>query len=74
MATPWKLPDVGEGDVVALAADKEGDGRVSYVGVARVVAKGGLGEALERLLRHRREGVDRDEGKFADILCIEGDQ
>lgn len=73
MATPWRLPDVGEGELVALAADK-GDGGVTYVGIARVVAKGGLKEALERLLKHRSEGVEVDEGKFADILTITDDQ
>ncbi|TXT09017.1 hypothetical protein VHUM_02491 [Vanrija humicola] len=70
MGTPWRLPDVGEGQLVALAADTAGDGNVSYVGVGRVVAKGGLREALGRLIRHRSEGVDRDEGKFCDIMCI----
>lgn len=74
MGRPHLLPDVGEGELVALVADTEGDGRVSYVGVARVVANGGLREALGRLLRHRAEGVERDEGKFADILCIIDDQ
>jgi len=74
MATPHLLPDVAEGEIVALVTDTQGDGKVSYVGVARVVAKGGLREALERLLKHRAEGVDRDEGKFADILCIIDDQ
>lgn len=74
MGTPWRLPDVGEGQLVALAADTAGDGNVSYVGVGRVVAKGGLREALARLIRHRSEGVDRDEGKFCDIMCIIDDQ
>ncbi|KAL1411375.1 hypothetical protein Q8F55_002331 [Vanrija albida] len=73
MGTPWRLPDVGEGQLVALAADTAGDGTVSYVGVGRVVAKGGLREALGRLIRHRSEGVERDEGKFCDIMCIVDD-
>lgn len=73
MAKPWLLPDVGEGDIVGLVSDTEGNGKVSFVGVARVVARGGLRDQLERLLRHRAEGVDRDEGKFADILCIIND-
>lgn len=74
MGTPWRLPDVAEGELVALAADTAGDGNVSYVGVGRVVARGGLREALERLQRHRAEGVERDEGKFVDIMCIIDDQ
>lgn len=74
MSTPWRLPDVGEGDVVGLVADTDGSGRVRFVGVAKIVAKGGLRDQLERLLRHRSEGVERDEGKFADILSIIDDQ
>lgn len=71
---PHLLPDVIEGQLVALVADTDGAGNVAYVGVARVVAPGGLSEARNRLLKHRAEGVDKDEGRFADILCIVTDQ
>jgi translation initiation factor 2D len=70
--TPWRLPQLAAGAVVALAEGGSGD--VSYVGVGRVAAKDGLEGALTRLVKHRSEGVERDEGKFADIVCIIDDQ
>jgi translation initiation factor 2D len=47
---------------------------VRYVGVGRIMAEGGMRGAVERREQVLREGVDRDEGKFCDILCIIGDQ
>lgn len=70
---PWRLPKVAAGAVVTFVAPVS-DAGVSYVGVGRVVATDGLEGALERLVKHRTEGVERDEGKFADILCIVDDQ
>ncbi|CAK9781183.1 hypothetical protein CC85DRAFT_289014 [Cutaneotrichosporon oleaginosum] len=66
--TPWRLPALPAGAIVALAAGGSGD--VLYVGVGRVAAADGLEGALGRLVKHRNEGVERDEGKFADIICI----
>ncbi|BEI93373.1 uncharacterized protein CcaverHIS019_0510010 [Cutaneotrichosporon cavernicola] len=70
--TPWRLPQLPAGSIVAFAAGGSGD--VSYVGVGRVVAADGLEGALTRLVKHRTEGVDCDEGKFADIICIVDDR
>jgi translation initiation factor 2D len=47
---------------------------VEYVGVGKVVSRGGLRGARDRLMKHRSEGVDVDEGKFCDVMCISGDQ
>lgn len=73
---PWKLPTVPENTMVALVApvDPKQPGKVAYVGVGHVVAKGGLAGALERRVRHMNEGVDHDDGKFCDIMCIIDDQ
>ncbi|KAL7422036.1 hypothetical protein Q5752_003809 [Cryptotrichosporon argae] len=67
-ATPWLLPDVAEGGLVALAAGPSPDA-LSYVAVGRVVSPGGVRGALET----RRKAVDgavSEEGRFCDILCI----
>lgn len=47
---------------------------VRYIGIGRVVAEGGMKGAVERRKQVLDEGVDRDEGRFCDILCIIGDQ
>jgi hypothetical protein len=47
---------------------------VRYIGIGRVVAEGGVRGAVERRRQVLDEGVDRDEGRFCDILCIIGDQ
>ena len=60
--------------MVAFVSSSKGDDEVQYVGVGRVVAAGGIRGAVERLTRHRSEGVEVDEGKFCDILCFAGDQ
>lgn len=71
---PHLLPDVPEGAVVAFAISSAGDESVEYVGVGKVVSRGGLRGARDRLMKHRNEGVDVDEGKFCDVMCISGDQ
>lgn len=69
------LPNLPEGSIVAFVTSPDDNSDlVEYLGVGRIAAKGGTKAALERFMRHRREGVDVDEGKFADILCIHGDQ
>ncbi|RSH89032.1 hypothetical protein EHS25_002694 [Saitozyma podzolica] len=70
---PHLLPDVPEGAVVAFATSPSGDESVEYVGVGKVVSRGGLRGARDRLMKHRSEGVDVDEGKFCDVMCISGD-
>ncbi|RXK34762.1 hypothetical protein M231_07983 [Tremella mesenterica] len=71
---PHLLPDVKEGEVVALVSPhNEEEGEVVYVGVSRVVAPGGLSGALERRKRNLEQGVEREEGRFAEILCIVDD-
>ncbi|EIW65985.1 hypothetical protein TREMEDRAFT_45974 [Tremella mesenterica DSM 1558] len=71
---PHLLPDVKEGEVVALVSPHNGEeGEVVYVGVSRVVAPGGLSGALERRKRNLEQGVEREEGRFAEILCIVDD-
>lgn len=62
--------------MVALVAQTEPDqpGKVAYVGVGRVVARGGLAGALERRIRSIQEDVDIDDGKFCDMMCIIDDQ
>lgn len=73
---PWLLPDVDEGAIVAFttaAAGRDSED-VQYVGIGRVAAKGGMRAAVDAREKHLAEGVDRDEGKFCDILCIVGDQ
>jgi len=59
---------------VAFTTASEGGGGVAYVGVGRVVSEGGMRGAVERREKVLQEGVDRDEGKFCDIMCIIGDQ
>ena len=72
---PWLLPDVPKDGIVAFTSATSGiDGKVSYVGVGRVVSDGGIKGAVERREEVLRDGVDRDEGRFCDILCIIGDQ
>lgn len=71
---PWLLPDLPESSIVAFVISPEGNETVEYLGVGRIAAKNGTKEAVERFMRHRQEGADVDEGKFADILCIKGDQ
>lgn len=44
------------------------------MGIGRVVAEGGMRGAVERRRQVLEEGVDRDEGRFCDVLCIIGDQ
>jgi len=74
LLTPWLLPDIPEGAVVAFVTSEGNAGDVSYVGVGRIAASGGLRGAVERRKRHLQTGVDADEGKLAEILCIVGDQ
>ncbi|GMK53938.1 hypothetical protein CspeluHIS016_0105240 [Cutaneotrichosporon spelunceum] len=71
LQTPWRLPQLAPGSIFALVAGGSGD--VSYVGIGRVAAADGLEGALTRLVKHRTEGVECDEGKFADIICITDD-
>jgi translation initiation factor 2D len=83
---PWLLPDVAEGTIVAFttAANPAGsssstshDGggeEVVYLGIGRVAARGGMRGALELREKNMKDGQDRDEGRFCDILCIVGDQ
>lgn len=59
---------------MAFTTVSEGGGGVAYVGVGRVVSEGGMRGAVERREKILQEGVDRDEGKFCDIMCIIGDQ
>jgi translation initiation factor 2D len=59
--------------VAFTTASDRGEG-VVYVGIGKVVSEGGMRGAVERRERVLEEGVDRDEGKFCDIMCIIGDQ
>lgn len=74
LAQPWMIPDVSEGGLVAFVASQDNSKEVSYVGVGRVVAKGGVRGAVEKRIKHLNEKADVDEGKFCEILCILGDQ
>jgi translation initiation factor 2D len=73
---PWLLPDIPSGAIVAFTtASERGEGEgVVYVGIGKVVSEGGMRGAVERREKVLEEGVDRDEGKFCDIMCIIGDQ
>jgi len=69
------LPDIPKDSLVAFTSAVTGtSGEVIYVGVGRVAAGGGVRGAVERRQKVLDEGVDKDEGKFCDILCIIGDQ
>ncbi|WVR06767.1 hypothetical protein IAU60_003802 [Kwoniella sp. DSM 27419] len=71
LAKPHLLPDVREGDLVAfVSSPSNGHDDVSYIGVGRVAAQGGMKGALERRIDNLREGGEREEGKFCDVLCI----
>jgi translation initiation factor 2D len=70
---PSLLPDVPIGSIVAFTTASSGS-EVRYVGVGRIVAEGGMRGAVERRRQVLEEGVERDEGRFCDILCIIGDQ
>ncbi|WWC94546.1 hypothetical protein V866_001392 [Kwoniella sp. B9012] len=72
LSKPWLLPDVQEGQLVSfVSSSSNGMEDVRYVGVGRVVAKGGMKGALERRIDNlQNEGGEKEEGKFADILCI----
>ncbi|WWD17017.1 hypothetical protein CI109_101453 [Kwoniella shandongensis] len=66
------LPDLAQNDLVAFVASTSGRAEeISYVGVGRVVADGGMKGALERRVKNlTQRGGEREEGKFCDILCI----
>lgn len=70
----WLIPDVPEGGIVAFAISQDNGSQVEYIGVGRVVAKGGVRGAVERRIQKLRNDEDTDEGKFCDILCIRDDQ
>ncbi|KAK6909750.1 translation initiation factor 2D [Kwoniella mangroviensis CBS 10435] len=72
LSKPWLLSDVQEGQLVTfVSSPSNGIEDVRYVGVGRVVAKGGMKGALERRIDNlQNEGGEKEEGKFADILCI----
>jgi translation initiation factor 2D len=79
---PWLLPDIPSGSLVAFTTfsssfsslDFKTVEEVRYIGIGKVVAEGGMRGAVERRKQVLDEGVDRDEGRFCDILCIIGDQ
>ncbi|ORY26308.1 hypothetical protein BCR39DRAFT_541242 [Naematelia encephala] len=73
LSDPTLLPDVPEGAVVAFVTSERNDQNVRYVGVGRLVAPGGLRGAVDRHVRNLQEGKDVDEGRFCEVLCIEGD-
>lgn len=75
LARPWLLPDIAEGQVVAFVSAPAGDAsdEVQYVGVGRMVAKGGMRGAWERRVEAMKSDVDVDEGRFCEVLCIHGD-
>ena len=74
LSRPHLLPDVPENGLVAFVVSKDNGLEVSYVGVGRVAAKGGVRGAVERRTRKLKANTDDDEGKFCDILCIIDDQ
>ncbi|WVW84182.1 hypothetical protein I302_106212 [Kwoniella bestiolae CBS 10118] len=75
LSKPWLLPDLQEGQLVSfVSSPSNGTEDVSYIGVGRVAAKGGMKGALERRIDNlRNDGGEKEEGKFADILCITDD-
>jgi translation initiation factor 2D len=58
--------------VIAPRGDEHDD--VQYVGLGRLVARGGMRGAWERREKVVKEDLDVEEGKFCNILCIIGDQ
>lgn len=74
LSNPWLLPDVPEGSLVAFVTSESHGTEVSYVGIGRMMAPGGLRGAVERRMKHLHQGSDADEGKLCDVLCILGDQ
>ncbi|WVO15234.1 hypothetical protein L204_102883 [Cryptococcus depauperatus] len=70
IANPHLLPNVQEGQVCAFVTSSSKNDQVSYVGVGRVVAKGGMKGAWERRIEHLMNNKGEEEGKFADVLCI----
>ena len=58
---------------MAFVTSESGE-EVSYVGVGRVVAKGGMRGARERRVSKLKKEVEEDEGRFCEVLSIFGDQ
>ncbi|WVQ77838.1 hypothetical protein IAR50_007533 [Cryptococcus sp. DSM 104548] len=67
---PHLLPDVQQGHLVAFATSPSRNDEVQYVGVGRIAAEGGMRGAWERRIQLLQGGDEREEGKFADVLCI----
>ena len=74
LGSPHLVPEVSEGGLVAFVVSERNEREVSYLGVGRVVARGGTRGAVERRIKNIQERKDVDEGKFCEILCIVGDQ
>ncbi|OCF31922.1 translation initiation factor 2D [Kwoniella heveanensis BCC8398] len=74
LSKPHLLPDLKEGDLVAFVTSSNNQIEdVRYIGVGRITAKGGMEGALERRIENLKEGGEREEGKFCDIMCIVDD-
>ncbi|WVQ79675.1 hypothetical protein IAT38_001775 [Cryptococcus sp. DSM 104549] len=67
---PHLLPQVGKDQLVSFVTSPGRNDEVHYVGVGRVVSRGGMKGAWERRLENLNGCGDKDEGKFADVLCI----
>ncbi|ODN72795.1 hypothetical protein L202_08231 [Cryptococcus amylolentus CBS 6039] len=67
---PHLLPDVQKDHLVAFATSPSRNDDVHYVGVGRIAADGGMRGAWERRIQLLQGGEEKEEGKFADVLCI----
>ncbi|WWC69900.1 uncharacterized protein I206_103843 [Kwoniella pini CBS 10737] len=73
LSKPFLIPDLEENQLVAfVSSDSNSTENVKYIGIGKIVAKGGMKGALERRLNNLKndKGEIKEEGKFADILCI----
>jgi translation initiation factor 2D len=74
LSQPHLLPDIAQNGLVGFVTSPGNGMDVSYVGVGRVVADGGMKGAWERRRLNIRDGKEVDEGRFCEILCIIDDQ
>ncbi|WWC89007.1 uncharacterized protein L201_003924 [Kwoniella dendrophila CBS 6074] len=72
LSKSWLIPDLKEGDLVSFVTSPNNSiENVNYIGVGRIVTKGGTKQALENRINNlTNDNGEKEEGKFCDILCI----
>ena len=71
---PHLLPQVPKGGLITFVTSEGNNDQVSYIGVGRVVAEGGVGGAVERRRWNLEQRRDVEEGRFCEMLCLLDDQ